>query len=335
MDTKIAFWGAGAIGGVVGAHLVNKGHPVTFIDVDEAHVRAIKENGVELTGAISPLKVRAKVMMPNEVEETFDLIFLGVKGHHTLAAATALAPHLSRDGMVISLQNGLNAPDIEAAIGPGRTLLCLVNFASDVVAPGTIHYAGRGSVTVGEPDGTMTDRLRQVVSLMQAFDPSIEATPNVLGYLWGKLGYGAVLIATALTENTITEILDSATHAPVLCAIGREMMMAARAAGVDPVGVDGFDAAAFASNDHAAMTASLKAMADHYRGSAKPRTGVWRDLAIRKRSTEVSALFRPVFASAESNGIAMPATRALVQSIGEIETGQRAFSIHNLTTLAA
>ena len=115
----------------------------------------------------------------------------------------------------------------------------------------------------------------------------------MLGLLWGKIAYGGLLTATALTNDTMADVLGDPRWQDVLARIGREIVLAARAAGVAPVGVDGFDAAAFAAGDAAKIRTSCDAMAEHYRHSAKTRSGIWRDLAVRKRKTEVETLLGP------------------------------------------
>jgi 2-dehydropantoate 2-reductase len=334
-NERIAIWGAGAIGAVIAAHLAKAGVEVTAIDADRAHVEAINARGLSVSGPFGDLRVHMPAFEPGVAKGPFDIVFLAVKGNHTAAAAADIAPALAPDGFVVSLQNGLNGPALDQALGKGRTLLALVNFAADATGPGKIHYGGRGHVAVGEPSGSSSPRLARAVELLRHFDPAIAATSNVQGYLWGKLGYGAILIATALTNETIPAVLDDQANWPLLTRIGREMMQAADAAGVVPEGVDGFDAAAFARGDAAGIGASYAAMAEHYRHSEKQRTGVWRDLAVRRRKTEVAALLGPVIELAGAHGLAMPATRRLVAAIAEIEAGRLDFSIDNLGRLAA
>jgi 2-dehydropantoate 2-reductase len=256
-----------------------------------------------------------------------------VKGHHTAAAAAELAPHLASDGFVLSLQNGLNAEAIAAVVGPSRVLLSLVNFAADVIEPGTIEYGGRGTVVVGEPDGSCSARLDETVALLRSFDPSVTASDNVAGFLWGKLGYGSILIGTALTNDTMADLLSDPTARPILGRIAQEVMNVATASGVRPVGVDGFDAAAFVTGDEARIAATFDDMAEHYRRSAKARSGVWRDLAVRKRRTEVGAILGPVAALGTRKGVATPVLDCLIHAIADIEEGRLELSRGNLTLL--
>ena len=170
---------------------------------------------------------------PDEVRGPIRRVMLAVKSQHTSAAARMIAPLLAPDATVLSLQNGLNGDAIAAEIGAERVLLALVDFASDYIEPGVIHYGGRGSVYVGELDGKVTPRVQEYVAILKHFDERIEASDNVLGLLWGKIAYGGLLTATALTNDTMAEVLGDPRWRGVMGKIGGEIVQAAKAAGVD------------------------------------------------------------------------------------------------------
>jgi 2-dehydropantoate 2-reductase len=186
---------------------------------------------------------------------------------------------------------------------------------------------------VGEPDGRITPRVHEYVAVLKHFDERIEASDNVLGLLWGKIAYGGLLTATALTNDRMSDVLGDPRWHRVMGKIAREIVLAARASGVAPVGVDGFDAEAFGRGDGAKIAASCDAMAEHYRHSAKTRSGIWRDLAVRKRKTEVGPLLAPVIAAGERFGVATPTTERLGTMIAEMEEGKRGFAPDNLAEL--
>jgi 2-dehydropantoate 2-reductase len=199
-----------------------------------------------------------------------------------------------------------------------------VNFGADWQAPGEILFGNRGTVVVGEISGPPQDRTRAMHALLQVFDPDAILTDDIWSYLWGKLGYGALLFATALTDDTMTENFENPARIPALVALGREVMATVRAEGVSPRGFNGFDPAAFAPGaPDAAARASIAALADFNRHSAKPRTGVWRDLAIRKRRTEVDPMMTMIAAIARSHGLPTPYLDRLVTLIQDIEEGRR------------
>lgn len=330
---ELVIWGAGAIGGTIGAYLARAGKDPLLVDADAAHVSALNSAGITITGPLDAFTAPVRAVTPDQVAGPFTRVMLAVKGQHSDAASRAIAPLLATDGSILSLQNGLNGEAIAKNVGTERVLLALVNFASDYIEPGVIHYGGRGAVYVGEADGRITRRVTEYVALLKGFDDAIEASDNVLGLLWGKIAYGGLLTATALTNETMAEVLGDPRWHDVLAHIGREIVVAAKAAGVVPAGVDGFDAEAFARGDDAGITASCRHMAEHYRHSAKTRSGIWRDLAVRKRKTEVETLHRPVIDAARRHGIATPTVARLVAMIAEMENGRRGFSADNLVEL--
>ena len=335
MSGPILIWGAGAIGGTLGAAFLRAGHEVVFVDNVPDHVAAINAGGLRIDGPIFQDTVRAPAFLPADLQGRFDTIFLCVKALHTEAAVRALAPHLATDGVVVSAQNGLNEIAIAREVGAARTIGCFVNFGADYLEPGVVHYSGHGAVVIGELDGRETDRIRALHRLMQDFEPKAVLTPNIWGYLWGKLIYGALLFATALTNDSIADVLDDPEARGVLTRLGQEVGRVAAAEGVRTEGFDGFAPAAFAPDaPQAALDRSFAEMVAHNRRSAKTHSGIWRDLAIRKRRTEVEAQLGPIAEAAHRNGLPTPLTRRLIEMIMEIESGTRALSAGNLAELA-
>ena len=324
MAEPVVIWGSGAIGGTIGAFLRRAGHEVLFVDVVPDHVAAIREGRLHIEGPVADFTIGGAAALPQDVQGRHKLIILAVKAHHTEAATRALAPHLAEDGAVVSCQNGLNELTIAEIVGRQRTIGAFVNFYADYLAPGHIAYAKRGAVVVGEIDGSRTPRLEALHTLLRDFDEDAVLSDNVFGYLWGKAGYGSILKASALTDDTIADFIASPARQGLIRGLVREILAVAAAEGVTPLGFDGFDPIAFLRQDEAAIAASIQKMEAFNRGSAKPRSGIWRDLAIRKRQTDVAAQLAPVRAAARGHGLPTPIADTLVRLIGEIEQGQRA-----------
>ena len=323
-DDRILIWGAGAIGGVVGAYLKRAGVDVTFVDIVPGHVAAIAGAGLRITGPVEEFSVQAPALLPDAVTGLWARIFLCVKAHHTEAAARALAPHLAPDGYVLSLQNGLNENTIAGVVGAERTMGAFVNFGADWISPGEILFGNRGAVVLGELDGRMTPRLEALHGLMRLFEPDAVAVPDIWSYLWGKLGYGAMLFAQALGEASIADCLARPELLPVWRALGGEAVTVALAEGVEPLGFNGFDPEAFRPGaSEAAARASVAAMVEFNRPSAKTHSGVWRDIAVRRRLTEVDAQILPIAEIGATHGLACPATRKLVELIHAAERHER------------
>lgn len=321
---KTLVWGAGAIGGTLGAYLARAGHDVTFVDTAADHVEAINRDGLRITGPIESFTVRVPAHTPQSITGTWPEIVLATKAHHTDAAVHALAPHLAADGYVVSAQNGLNEIAIADVVGATRTVGSFVNFGADYLEPGVVHFGGRGAVVVGEIDGRMTPRVEAIRDAWRALDTRAVATPNIWGYLWGKEAYGAMLFATALTNQSIADALAEPRWQPVFVALAREMLAVAAARGVTPEAFDGFDPNAYAPSAPAgAAEASLDALVAHNRRSAKTHSGVWRDLAVRKRPTEIDAQLGVAVSLGDAAGVPTPLTTRLVSLIHEIERGER------------
>jgi 2-dehydropantoate 2-reductase len=320
----VTVWGAGAMGGSIGAWLRRAGRDVRFVDADAAHVQAIRERGLQITGPVDAFTVRAPAALPSEVDARLGTVLLAVKAHHTDSALDGLAPRLAADGFIVSVQNGLNERTIAARVGERRTVGCFVNFGADVMEAGVIQRGNRGAVVVGELDGERTERIEALHELFRIFEPDAVLTDNIWGFLWGKLAYGSLLFATALADASIADVLASERHRPALIELGREVMRVARAREIRPQGFDGFDPAAFApAATDADAAASLDRLVGFNRKSAKSHSGVWRDLAVRKRKTEVDAQIAPIAALGAEAGVDTPLVRRLVELIHDVEEGRR------------
>ena len=320
----------------MGAHLARAGHDVTLVDNVREHVDAINQRGLRITGPLSEFTRAMPAFTPESVRGSWDTIVLATKAHHTEAATRALLPHLTDAGCVISAQNGLNEIAIAEIVGAQRTVGAFVNFGADYLEPGVIHYGGRGAVVVGEIDGQMTERAAAIRDHWTAFDERAVATPNIWGFLWGKEAYGAMLFATALTNDSIADALGDASYRDVYIALAREALAVASARGVTPEAFDGFDPSAYLpSAPSGAAERSLDALVAHNRRSAKTHSGIWRDLAVRKRRTEVDAQLGIVVDIGRSAGVATPLIARVVELIHDIENGTRPQAKETLDELVA
>ncbi|HEV2315910.1 MAG TPA: 2-dehydropantoate 2-reductase [Candidatus Acidoferrales bacterium] len=331
---RILVWGAGVIGGTVAAYLRRASLDVTVVDANAAHVQAIRERGLAITGPIETFTQPLPAFTPDKLAGVWDTTFLCVKALHTEEASRQLAPHLAEHGVVVSLQNGFNELTIAEAIGRERTMGAFINFGADLLEPGVAHFGGRGAVVVGELDGRNTPRLARVHRALQKFDPAAITADNIWGYLWGKMGYGAFLFAGALTPASIVEVLDSRDARPALTSLAREVTAVAAAEGITPMGFNGYDPAAFGANGTGeAIDASFDAMVAFNRRSAKTHSGIWRDIVVHHRKTECDAQFAPILKLARQFGIAIPRVERVVSLMREVESGTRPVTLDNLAQL--
>jgi 2-dehydropantoate 2-reductase len=328
--------GAGAIGGVTGAALARAGHDTLLVDQAVDHVAAMNADGLTIVTPDGAWTVPVRAVTPEALPAALELVLLAVKAQHTAAAMDLIAPRLTPRGTVVSLQNGLNEPLIAARVGAHRTVGCLVNWAADWVAPGRIQHGGTGTFAIGELDGEISPRVKDLAALLGVVTP-VRVTDNIAGYKWGKHVYAALLVATALVDAHVYDVVErSAAIQRMLVALVAEGIAVAEAEGVRLEAFDEFDPAWYRAGrdgDEQAIARAMAAISRFYRAHTKTKTGIWRDLAVRKRKTEVEAHLGATLELARRHGLTAPLTRRLLELIGEIEAGRRPMAWSNLDEL--
>src|ERR1700685_2603861 len=129
MGKKIAFVGAGAVGGYTGAHMVQAGEDVTFIDPWPEHVEHMRRHGLRVTHArdVPAFTVPVCALHITDAqslakEPPVDVAFICMKSYDTEWAATLIRQYLAPDGYVVSLQNCMNEETIAGVGRWGQTL---------------------------------------------------------------------------------------------------------------------------------------------------------------------------------------------------------------------
>jgi 2-dehydropantoate 2-reductase len=303
--------GCGAIGGTVAAGLARDGHDVLVSDADPAVVSAVNSAGLRICGPVEQFTAYPRAVVPDALPAVLDHpVLLAVKAHQTTAAAGALAGRLCGDGFVVPLQNGLPAAAV-AAVGQDRVVGAVVNFGADVLEPGVVLRGNRASFLVGELGGRPSGRVQSLVADLA----DAAATTEILSYIWSKEAYGATLAATAVSDLPIHAVFADPAYRRLLTAVAAEVLAQAP---VRALPLDGFDPAD--------LDGSLDRMAEFNLRSAKTHSGIYRDLAIRHRPTEVEAILGPL------QGFLL---RRIAEMIKAIEQGERSCSRANLDLLAS
>lgn len=292
--------------------MARAGHDVLLCDADAQHVAAINSGGLEIYGPVEEFTAEVRAVAPDRLPDRINRAIVAVKSLHTRSAAELLSTRLDPDGFVLSVQNGLTAQTLVDAVGADRVLSSFVNFGADLMAPGRIMQGNVATFRVGElTSGQITDRVRELVGVL----PYAVATDNVLGYLWGKEAYGAMLYAGAVSDLSIADTLASPKYRPLMLAIAHEVLAQA------PVPVESFDG--FVPTD---LEGSLDRLVEFNRNSAKTHSGIYRDLTVRKRKTEVDEMLRDLRG---------PIFDKIGELIHDIEEGRRTCCVANLDELAA
>jgi 2-dehydropantoate 2-reductase len=310
---KICIYGAGAIGGHLAARLHRAGAEVSVI-ARGAHLAAIQANG--LTVHAIDGEHHAKVRASSEPEELSrqDAVFVTVKAPALPAVAASIAPLLGPDTPVAFVMNGIpwwyfnnlrgphegkSLPRIDPgdvlrrALGPGRAIGGVVYSASAVIAPGVVEVEQpKSRVILGEPDGTVSDRVVTLAGLITKGGISGEATPAIRTEIWNKLisnlagGTLAVLTGSAPKGVYVEPALEQAS-----LRMMQEATAIAQAMGADPL------------TDHTRRIGGQRSM-DH-----KP--SILQDLELG-RPMEIDGMFDAPLALAHMAGVAAPTLELLV-----------------------
>lgn len=341
MRPRFTVIGAGAIGGTTGAHLIRAGHEVLLVDQDAAHVDAINTNGLTIEGR-ETFTVQTRATTPAGVVKSAapisGTVLLCVKAMNTSEALTPFVPLLAPDAYVVSMQNGLNERVIASLVGPERTVGAFVNFGADYLEPGRVMFGGTGALYLGELDGRMSDRVQSLQKIFrEAVLPNTQATDNIWGYLWGKLAYGSMLFATALVDESIADVLDYPSNRPMLANLAAEVIRVAESEDVRCEGFDGFEPSRFAfseARDWDSIDENFDELAAFNRRSLKAKSRVWRDLAVRKRKTEVDQIVGAVVETGRRREIPTPLNEHLQTMIHDLEEERRTMDWGNLAELS-
>jgi 2-dehydropantoate 2-reductase len=252
--TKICVFGAGAIGGLVGAKLALKGEAEVSLVARGPHLAAIRANGLTLKQAGETHVVRPKATDDPRELGPQDYIILALKAHGVQSVIGQMQPLIGTDTAILFAQNGLpwwyfhgtGGPhegtrlesvdpggEIWNRIGPERAIGSVVWQAAEIEAPGVIahHYGDR--MPIGEPSGEKTARVTELSRLLTEAgikSPVKAGLRNEIWLkLWGNLSFNPVSV---LTNGTLVELAtDTGTHRVI-----RTMMEEARAVG-EAIGV--------------------------------------------------------------------------------------------------
>lgn len=247
---KVAVYGAGAVGSVMGGLLARGGTEVTLIGRG-AHFDAMAAGGVTVkSGKDDPFTVRPRCVADPAAAGVQDFVLMTVKAHSIPDAAGHIAPMLGPDTAVVAAQNGipwwyfhraggrfdgrrLKTVDPDGRcwdlIGPERTIGAVISASCDVEAPGRVHNFGNRSLTLGEPDGSVSARCTRLAAALAAAGIEAPVLPNIRDAVWSKL-WGNISFSqiAVLTGSTLGPLVAD----PVLQDFGRRIMAETEAVGV-------------------------------------------------------------------------------------------------------
>jgi len=336
---KIAIMGTGAVGGYTGAHMVQAGEDVTFIDPWPEHVEHMRKHGLRVTHAMDvpefSVPVRALHVTDAQQlakEQPVDIAFVCMKSYDTAWATMLIQQYLAADGFVVSLQNCMNEETIAGIVGWGKTLGCIASSITvNLPAPGHIHRgAGKGGAAhtvfrAGEVHGRITERAREVCRLV-AFSDSALVTSNLWGERWSKLVANSMANGlSACTGLTGGELLQSEPIRRFSTRIGSEAIRVGQAHGYqleEILHLPPETIARAGEGDEAAIHAcDEQRFKDSKKTASEQRPSMGQDMQ-KGRRTEIEFINGHVVREGEKVGLACRANAMLTDIVKRVERNE-------------
>jgi 2-dehydropantoate 2-reductase len=350
MGQKIAIVGAGAVGGYAGAHMVQAGEDVTFIDPWPEHVEHMRKHGLRVTHArdVAEFSVPVRALHVTDVqqlakESRLDIAFVSMKSYDTAWATTMIKQYLAPDGYVVSLQNCMNEETIAGIVGWGKTLGCIASSITvNLPEPGHIHRgAGKGGAAhtvfrAGEVHGRITQRVEEICRLVGCAD-SAKVTSNLWGERWSKLVANAMGNGlSACTGLTGGQMLESEPIRRFSTRLGSEAIRVGQAHGYqleEILHLPPETIARAGEGDEEAMRAcDARRLADGKRTSFEQRPSMGQDV-LKGRRTEIDFINGLVVREGEKVGLACRANAVLTDIVMRVERNELSPDPRHITEL--
>ncbi len=297
--------GAGAIGGLLGAHLSRSGQDVLLI-ARGPHLAAMRERGLTVRSREGEFTTHPRCTDDMAAAGEAEVVFLTLKAHSIPAVAPAIGAALSPGASVVGAMNGIPwwyFPDrhlesvdpggvIARSIPPGQVVGCVVYPAATLVEPGVIEHEEGNRFSLGEPDGSKSERVQAISSMLVAAGFKAPIQSRLRNEIWLKLlGNATLNPVSALTHATLARMFETQGGRDLIRMLMEEVASVALSLGIElPVTIDKRMEGAAAVGEH--------------------RTSMLQDLEAGK-PLEVDALLGAVIEIADGSGVAVPSLRVL------------------------
>jgi 2-dehydropantoate 2-reductase len=310
---KYLFAGAGAVGAYLGARMSLAGEDVTLL-ARGPHLRAMQQRGVRILSAENgDCEAHPRIIESPSETGPVDVIFLCVKAHSLTQLVPQMHSLFRKDVTVVSTENGipwwyfqLNQPEfadvhlervdpdgvIGASIDPHRVVGSLIYFATEIAEPGVIRHHAGNRISLGEPDGTRSERIRLISAALTKAGFKAPVTTHIRAEIWVKiLGNIAFNPISALTRATVVQMTSDPEVVALVRTLMTEVQTLAGKLGIEmPISID-------------KRVAGAEKMGEH-------KTSMLQDLEAG-RPLELEPVVGAVLELAHRLDVPMPNTRAI------------------------
>lgn len=261
----VAVVGAGAIGGLLGAHLARSGEDVVLI-ARGAHLKAMQTQGLVVRGEGGEFVTHPRCTDDIRAISDAGVVFITLKAHSLPGLAPRIGEALRRDAAVVGAMNGipwwyftdrhLESVDpggvIARSIPIEQVVGCVVYPAATTIEPGVILHEEGDRFSIGEPDGTKTERAQAIAAMLTRAGFKAPVQTRLRNEIWLKvLGNATLNPVSVVTRATMAEMFAADGSRQVIRMLMQEVESVAKSLGVElPVSIEKRMAGAAATGEH-------------------------------------------------------------------------------------
>lgn len=321
---RIAIYGAGSLGTILGAYISKAGTPIELINRNKAHVEALQANGARVTGTVE-FTQPVTVYTPSEMSGKYDIIFLMTKQQNNAEVVPFLNGFLAEDGVLVTFQNGLPEVQIAKVVGQERLLGCTVAWGATMVVPGVCELTSAPDAlsfslgSISEVRSKHFEKVKEVLELMG----TVEVEDNFIGTRWSKLLINAAFSGmSAVLGCTFGEAAGPRDSRRIVQQLIKECIDVCRSGGIRIEPVQGKDIVKLLDYSNPIKRAiSFFIIPIAIRKHARLKASMLQDLE-KGKLTEVDAINGAVSEFGRMVGCPTPANDKVVEIIHRIEKGE-------------
>lgn len=329
---RIAIFGAGSLGTVLGAYLTKNGVDIDLFSHNKNHVEGLRKNGAHIVGKVD-FTVPVKAYYPEEMDGKYDLIFLMTKQLDNKNVVTFLKEHLSEDGDICTMQNGLPEVGISEIISEDHTMGSAVAWGATLKGDGVSELTSEPdsmSFSLGRLNGKEDERLLRAKEVLEKMCP-VQLEKNFIGMRFSKLLINAAFSGmSAVCGSTFGEVSKRKDSRICVQKIIKECIDVCDKAGIKIEPIQGKDVVKLLDYHNAfKKKISFALIPLCIKKHAALKASMLQDLEHGKK-TEVDSINGSVVLYGKKNSVPTPYNETVVRIIHEIEEGKRKPSFDNL-----
>ena len=329
---RVAIYGAGSLGTILGAFISKAGVPVELINRNKAHVEALKTKGAQVVGTMQFCQP-VIAYTPDEMSGEYDILFLMTKQQHNAEVVQMLKNYLAADGVLVTFQNGLPEMQIAEVLGEERVLGSTVAWGATLQSPGVCELTSEPdalSFSLGAISEKKSKHFAKVKELLELMG-KVDVEENFLGTRWSKLLINASFSGmSAVLGCTFGEAAGPKESRKVVQAIIKECIDVCQKGGIRIEPVQGKDIVKLLNYNNPLKKAfSFFIIPIAIRKHAKLKASMLQDLE-KGKLTEVDAINGAVSEYGRKVGFPTPVNDKVVEIIHKIEKGELKPGFENL-----